>query len=188
MGKQKEHRRKCPCGSGAFFDECCDKAIDGETPEEIKRLVKRCVRKAFEDCHINRGEHCIYVSNVIKELLSLHGIRSYVVAGSSKWDGYPIFYQWKPKAAIPEFHVWVITQFGELVDLACDDMHNRADFAFTQTARMGVPSPSAKWDKNMVDCEYIPKELGAKSFAIDKNALKRLLQKAFEHHERYTEK
>ncbi|GIO03002.1 hypothetical protein J5TS2_36700 [Brevibacillus halotolerans] len=186
MDKQKEHRRKCPCGSDEFFDECCEKVSEGSTPEQIKRVVKRCVRKAFNDCNINRGEHCIYVSYVVKNLLELHGIRSYVVAGASKWIGYPIYYQWKPKSKIPEFHVWVVTQYGETVDLACEDIHNRSDFVFTQTKKLGIPSPSSKWNKDLSDCEYVPKELGAKSFLIDMNALNRLQKKAIEYHERYT--
>ncbi|HDR7338311.1 TPA: hypothetical protein QCX11_004481 [Bacillus anthracis] len=159
MAKKKE--RMCPCGSRIQFSDCCKYPKDGNTPDEIKNNITKIVISTFNDIGETRGETCLYVSTLVKDLLTESSIKSYVVAGSSKWKGVPIFYDWKPPI---QFHAWVVTQYGEIVDLACDALNERRDMI----GRIGINTPTRCWKKELDDREYIEKDLGAKSLQFDK--------------------
>lgn len=119
----------------------------------------------------NRGETCLYVSTLIKDLLVEFGIKSYVVAGSSKWKNISTFYDWKPPL---QFHAWVITEYGEVIDLACDALTKRKDMQ----GRTGITSPKRCWEKELSDREYIGKDFGAKSLQFDRNGYKLIKSQA----------
>ena len=168
MKKKREHKRKCPCGSGEFFDSCCSIQSEGTTPDEIKKAVTECVIQTFNTIGEIRGETCLYVASLTRDLLRLFNVRSYVAAGSSSWKNSPVYYSWKSNdGVIVEYHAWVVTEYGELVDLACDDIVNRRDAYKFRALRLGL-APSTCWDKNPQDREYIVRDLGAKSLALDK--------------------
>ncbi|HDR8152414.1 hypothetical protein [Bacillus cereus] len=159
MAKKKE--RMCPCGSKIQFSNCCKYPKVGNTPEEIQDKITKIVIATFNDIRENRGETCLYVSTLIKDLLNELGIKSYVVAGASKWKYVSHFYDWNPPI---QFHVWVVTEYGETVDLACDALDKRGDML----GNIGVNTPTRCWKKELDDREYIPKDLGARSFKFDK--------------------
>ncbi len=102
---KRKHDRKCPCGSGELFKNCCQIPKYGETPIEVKNKIKNIVVQTFNELRDTRGELCLYVANLVKDLLKEYGYKSYVVAGEAKWNNYPAYYQWKPNNSTPEFHV-----------------------------------------------------------------------------------
>ncbi|REE84575.1 hypothetical protein A8990_114110 [Paenibacillus taihuensis] len=159
----------CPCGSNEEYSSCCEVPTEGSTPEDIKQLVRRSIVRGFKNAGDVRGELCLYASLIAKELLALHNIRSYVVAGSARWN-YPIFYEWRPDGR--EFHAWLITQYGEYVDLTIDDIQNRRDFEETNVFRetgYSIDPPLWCWSKRLVDRKYDAVDLGATSLEIDEN-------------------
>jgi hypothetical protein len=158
MAKKKE--RQCPCGSKKLFSHCCKHPKVGNTPEEIKNKVTKIVISTFNDIGENRGETCLYVSTLVKDLLNELGVKSFVVAGISKWKDVSTFYDWKPPV---QFHAWVVTEYGEIVDLACDALNERRDMLGKRTN-----APTKCWIKELNDREYIAKDLGAKSLPFDK--------------------
>lgn len=172
--EKKIHKRLCPCGSKKYFDNCCKEPQEGSTPIDIKNLVTYVVKESFAQCGFYRGELCLYASYLTKKLLEVHNIRSYIVAGSSKWSGYPTYFQYKPFAKYQEFHAWVVTEFGETVDLTCDAFGNRRDSNTLAGVKFSITPPKTCWDKELNDREYIGYDLGAKSFPVDRQALKQL--------------
>jgi len=175
---KKKYERKCPCGSGLLFKDCCEIPIEGETPEEIKKIIENCVIKTFEYTNC-RAELCIYVANLTKDLLELFDIRSYVVAGSAKWEKYTTYFQWKPHDTPMQYHAWCITQYGEIVDLACGAMDQRFDKGGVLADRFKLKPPSNCWHINPKDREYIIHDLGAKQIVINKNDYERIKRIAF---------
>ncbi|MFS0783538.1 hypothetical protein [Bacillus sp. 1P06AnD] len=172
----KMKKRLCPCGSKKQFEECCYTPISGETAENLKRDIYDIVKLTFRGQP--RGELCLYVSLVVKYLLSMHDIRSYVVAGSSRWIGYPTFFEYKQQGERREFHAWVVTQYGETVDLACDAIEERSDYDTLTGPKLGISPPIACWDKVLTDRVYTPNDKGVKSFDIDKSGLNVLIDRA----------
>jgi hypothetical protein len=167
---REKKERKCPCGSGILFSQCCQTAQEGETPSDVKRIIECCVIQTFDSVGQTRGEACLYVARLVKDLLEQFEIKSYVAAGSAAWSGYPHYYQWKPHSLRPEFHAWVVTQYGEIVDLACDGFHTRRDAYRSLGPMSGIPSPQKCWSKQLSDREYIIRDSGAKSLPFDKKA------------------
>ncbi|MEK5215266.1 hypothetical protein [Psychrobacillus sp. FSL H8-0487] len=170
MAKKKE--RMCPCGSKILFSNCCLYPKEGDTPEEIKKKITRVVISTFDYVGENRGETCLYVSTLIKDILNEFGIKSYVVAGSSKWKYVTTFYAWNPPK---EFHAWVVTEYGEKIDLACDALNERIDMQ----DKIGKNTPTRCWKKELSDREYIPKDFGAKSFSFDYKGYNKIKNQAF---------
>lgn len=177
MGKKYE--RKCPCGSGKYYKDCCNVIVDGETPNEIKNIIRNSVIQSFDKAHCVRGEHCIYSANLVKDLLLMFGIRSYVAAGSAKWNNYPTWFQWRPQDRLMQYHAWTVTQYGETVDLACDSMRQRQDGGGSLVTKYNIPSPKYCWCKNPNDREYIIHDLGAKNIKMSENGYKILRDIAF---------
>lgn len=133
---------------------------DGKTPRWLKRLVENGVRDVFDrQLKERRGELCLYISVSVTRLLKLHNISARVVAGSAAWKNYPLQFKWKGRA---EFHAWVETEFGELVDLGCDDFHRRRGLPFPVP-----PGPPSCWDnrENLMDRKYVEVPDGA--IAVD---------------------
>ncbi|HAM79799.1 MAG TPA: hypothetical protein DCO80_03200 [Ornithinibacillus sp.] len=129
-------------------------------------------------CRFPRGELCLYSSYLTKYLLEIFEIRSYVVAGSSKWKYYPNFFQFKPEAKMREFHAWLVTEYGEIIDLTCDDFGGRTDSHLISGVRKGIQPPKTCWSKVLTDREYIAHDIGAKVFNIDKKVLDMLKEVA----------
>lgn len=171
---KKKHDRKCPCGSEKLFKDCCSIVSEGETPEEVKKEIKDIIIKTFDEIGQTRGELCLYVSNLVVDLLKLYNYKSYVVAGSARWNKFSSCFQWKPHDEIQEFHAWVITEFGETVDLACDTFETRRDAHTSLSIIMGMPSPKTCWDKNPQDRNYELRDLGAKTLKMSKNGYKQM--------------
>lgn len=169
MRKKKE--RNCPCGSGLRFSECCQNVLDGETPADVRRVIENCVVKTVDLARESRGELCLYVAQLVKDLLNEYGIKSYIVAGSASWNEYPHHYQWKPPK---EFHVWVRTQYNEVVDLACDAFHTRSDAHSSIGPLLGISSPNRCWIKEPNDRVYTPVDLGARSLPFDRRGYENL--------------
>ncbi|MEN6388888.1 MAG: hypothetical protein ABFD04_00610 [Syntrophomonas sp.] len=174
---KKKYQRKCPCGSGLFFKDCCEIPVEGETPEEIKKIIENCIIKTFEYTN-SRAELCIYVANLTKDLLELFDIRSYVVAGSAKWKYYTTWFQWKPHDTPMQYHAWCISQYGETIDLACGAMNERFDGGGLQAKMLNLKPPSNCWCKNPSDREYIVRDLGAKQIAMSEHSYKRIKKTA----------
>ncbi|MGK7378334.1 hypothetical protein ACSFXN_10905 [Planococcus sp. 1R117A] len=170
MAKKKE--RLCPCGSKILFSQCCKIPKSNSTPDDVKKRVTKIVISTFDSIGENRGETCLYVSTLVKDLLNEHRIKSYVVAGSSRWNHVSVYYDWKPPV---EFHAWVVTEYGEIVDLACDALNERRDMRRS----IGFNIPTRCWEKELKDRVYVPKDLGAKSLPFDKG-YKDIKNKAFE--------
>ncbi|PEV47429.1 MULTISPECIES: hypothetical protein [Bacillus cereus group] len=170
MARKKE--RKCPCGSRKLFSECCKYPRKGETPENVKKVITKIVISTFDSIGETRGETCLYVSTLVKELLKEFEINSYVVAGSSRWNNVLTFYDWKPPV---EFHAWIVTEYGEIVDLACDALNERRDILDKSWRN----APSKCWSKELIDRTYIGKELGAKSFPFDHKGFDIIKDEAF---------
>ena len=80
-----ENKELCPCGSNISFRKCCYYPKEGNTPEDVRKRIKRIVICTFNSAGDTRGELCLYVARLVKDLLSEFGIKSYVAAGSSKW-------------------------------------------------------------------------------------------------------
>ncbi|WP_144634160.1 hypothetical protein [Priestia megaterium] len=177
---KKKHKRLCPCGAKIYFDNCCKNPKEGETPEEVKKLINKVVKETFRKKGYYLGELCLYASFLTKELLIEYGIKSYVVAGSSKWNGYPTFFKYIPHNESPQFHAWLVTEYGEKVDLACDAIEDRFDAYTLSGPKLGIKPPSYCWDKKLKDREYIERNIGAKSFPVDQKVLSGLIMTAKE--------
>lgn len=125
---------------------------DGETPQGLKELIETTIKHTFDGqagiafFHAQlgrsvRGELCAAVSLLTSWLLEQYKIRSRVVFGSARWIGYPIGFLWKGER---EYHSWVETEFGEIVDLACDALDQRSDIT---SASQAVHAPKICWTK-----------------------------------------
>lgn len=124
----------------------------GETPQSLKDLMATTIKYTFDGqagiafFHTQlgrsvRGELCAAVSLLTLWLLEQYKIRSRVVFGSAQWTGYPIGFLWKGER---EYHSWVETEFGEIVDLACDALDKRSDIT---SASRPVHPPKICWTK-----------------------------------------
>lgn len=169
-----EKERKYPCSSGLSFNCYCLYPVEGETPKMLKDKITRCIIETFDTVKEIRGETCLYVSKLAKDLLYLNGIISYIVGGEARWNDYPHFYKWEPQAARPEFHVWCITQYGEICDLACDSFESRYDANTSLGPVLGIKSPVICWEKAPKDREYIPYDCGCKNIQFDKDGYEKL--------------
>lgn len=158
----------CPCGSTENFKLCCYYPKEGSTPENVKKRITRIVISTFDKVGDTRGETCLYVARLVKDLLNEFGIKSYVVAGSSKWNRVTTFYDWKPPR---EFHAWAMTEFGETVDLACDALNERSDMYLKQLNNV----PTRCWTKELKDRDYKIYDYGAKRFEFDEEGYRSLL-------------
>lgn len=158
----------CPCGSTSSFEQCCCFPKEGNTPENIKKRIRSIVITTFDNVGDTRGETCLYVARLVKDLLNEYGITSYVAAGSSKWDRVSIFYDWKPER---EFHAWAVTEFGETVDLACDALNERSDMVFRPLGNV----PTRCWTKELKDRAYKIYDYGAKTLEFDQEGYNKLL-------------
>ncbi|MDX6405004.1 MAG: motif [Blastocatellia bacterium] len=160
----------CPCGSGSKYKKCHGKAGDtsftavpkplmepiaarsGETPQWLKSLVEAAIKHTFDGgagilfMHSQlgrsvRGELCAPVALLVQWLLNQYGIKSRVVFGSAEWKNYPFAFRWKGAA---EYHAWVETEYGEIVDLACDAINHRSSLAAPISI---LPPPKSCWEK-----------------------------------------
>lgn len=175
---KKKHKRQCPCGSKLFFEDCCQTPNPGETPKKVKEVINKIVKDTFIKTGYYLGEACLYSSLLTKELLNEFDIKSYVVAGSSKWHNYPTWFQYLPNDEPMQFHAWLITEYGEIVDLSCDAFENRQDAHTLGGVRLGIKPPSVCWSKEINDRKYIVRNIGAKSFPVDKRVMDVLLKEA----------
>lgn len=175
---KRKHKRQCPCGSKVTFEVCCQIPKPGETPREVKEKINKLVKDTFSETGYYLGESCLYSSFLTKEVLKEFGIKSYVVAGSSKWNNYPTWFQYLPNDKVMQFHAWLITEYGEIVDLSCDSFANRQDAHTFGGVKLGIKSPSICWSKEINDREYIVRDIGAKSFPVDKRVMEVLLKEA----------
>lgn len=174
--------RRCPCGSGIAFSECCRTPVDGSTPSVLINNIKNSIIKTFNYIGDTRGELCVYVSLLVKDLLDLNNIKSYVAAGEARWNNFQYFYRWAPQGNgnnMPEFHAWVITQYGEICDLACDAFESRHDVSNIRK----IQSPKMCWDKNLNDRVYIPHDLGLKNINYDRQGYQQLKEIAFSYYD-----
>jgi hypothetical protein len=158
----------CPCGSTINFEQCCYYPKEGNTPEDVKKRITRIVISTFDKAGDTRGETCLYVASLVKDLLNEFGIKSYIAAGSSKWNRVATFYDWKPPR---EFHSWAVTEFGETVDLACDALNERSDWHYHLSNNV----PTRCWKKELKDRDYKIYDYGAKTFEFDEEGYRKLL-------------
>jgi hypothetical protein len=148
------------------------KYISGQTPIWLRELVHKAICEAFDDPKLAiigphgrrcvRGELCESVAMVAVWLLRHYGVASRVVFGSARWDGFPVYFDWKGQS---EYHAWVETEFREYIDLACDSLRFRSDLA----GSIFVSSPNAVWGYHalMTDRRYIEVEDGWKQISVD---------------------
>lgn len=95
----------------------------GRTPKWIRMLLKDAVANTFDDqVKESRADHALFVCRIVARALKELGVRAWVEAGSASWKKYPIGFIYKGRT---EFHPWVATEFDEVVDLACDNLHKR---------------------------------------------------------------
>jgi hypothetical protein len=92
----------------------------------VLSTTERTLRRVFPDAYFDK---CQVAAACHHTLLARLGIRSRVEYGSASWkalvrkpDGIAVFFQsgfWTPKPGFPWPHLWVRTEYGELVDLVC---------------------------------------------------------------------
>jgi hypothetical protein len=110
-----------------------------------------------------RGESCATVAMQTQRLLRQYGVAARVVVGAAGWRDYPVLYRWKGQA---EYHAWVETEFGEVVDLTCDDLHHRIGLP---SAWAHIPAPRNCWDVSLLlrDRGYVEIEGGHSEINVD---------------------
>jgi hypothetical protein len=200
----------CPCQNGRSFGMCHgrinapppetppplefvpDISIrQGATPDWLKHLIEAAIRHLFNPAASGsgllqpRGESCATVAMHTQRLLRLYGVTSRFVVGAARWRDHPAFYRWSGQ---DEYHAWVETEFGEIVDLACDDLNSRTDLSYASTT---VPSPRNCWDlpTALSDRGYVEIEGGYSRINVDIpgeagfDVLARLASKFCEEHE-----
>lgn len=169
--------RICPCGSKIAYNQCCKVPQEGETAIDIKDKVQTCIINTFEAINETRGELCLYVSMLVKDLLEYYNIRSYIVGGEARWKDYPHYYKWNPQK---EFHVWDVTQYGEMIDLTCDSFETRHDANTSVGPLVGIKSPDLCLGKVCNDRNYTSHDLGCKNIKRDKRGYEKVKKIAFE--------
>ena len=95
----------------------------GRTPEWIRRILKDGVHEVFDvQLKESRADNALFVCRIVAKALRELEVRAWVEAGGASWKNYPIGFIYKGRA---EFHPWLVTEFDELVDLSCDNLHLR---------------------------------------------------------------
>lgn len=178
----------CPCRGGRTFG-ACHGAVDGPLPETppppefvssfskhqgavsewLKHLIESAIRFIFTpaDSGVSlgqpRGESCATVAMQTLLLLKRYGVAARVIAGAARWKDYPFAYRWRGQ---DEYHMWVETEFGEIVDLTCDDLSSRADVV---NAWPHVPAPRNCWEppSALSDRGYVEIEGGHLQISVD---------------------
>jgi hypothetical protein len=110
-----------------------------------------------------RGESCATVAMQTQRLLKHYGVAARVVVGAAGWRGYPLRYAWQGQA---EYHAWVETEFGEVVDLTCDDLNHRTGLSSPLAM---IPAPANCWDlpSALTDRGYVEIEGGHAQINVD---------------------
>jgi hypothetical protein len=178
----------CPCRGGRSFG-ACHGAVDGPlpetppplefvsilskrqgtTPEWQKHLIEAAIRFIFTpvdsgvDLGQPRGESCATVAMQTLLLLKHYGVAARVIAGAARWKGYPSGYRWGGQ---DEYHMWVETEFGEIVDLTCDDLNSRTGVVH---AWPHIPAPRNCWESPsaLSDRGYVEIEGGHAQISVD---------------------
>lgn len=178
----------CPCRSGRSF-VACHGAVDGPlpetpppadfvpslsmrdgaTPEWLKSLIEAAVKYLFTPTDSGfylgqpRGESCATVAMQTQLLLRHYGVAARVIAGAARWKGYPFGYRWGGQ---DEYHMWVETEFGEIVDLTCDDLNSRAGRV---NASPHIAAPTNCWGLRsaLTDRGYVEIEEGHAQINVD---------------------
>lgn len=176
----------CPCGSGSKYKKCHGRSVTprrtpppddytnpidttpGETAQSLKAHVEKTIKHVFDGgagFHFGcgRGELCANVALLTVWLLEQFGVRARFAVGSARWDGYPHGYEWKGER---EYHAWAVTEFDEIVDLACDAMSSRSDLSYYGSL---IPSPRNCWTKRSAlrDRDYREVPGGARELDVD---------------------
>jgi len=178
----------CACGSGSSFGVCHGALMGpppetppppefieefptrpGRTPGWLKRMIEAAMKYLFTptesaiDLRQPRGESCATVAMHTQLLLKRYGVTARVVAGAARWRDFPVGYRWGSQ---DEYHMWVETEFGEVVDLACDDLSSRTSVA---QAWPGIPAPRSCWDlpSALTDRGYVEIEGGHAEINVD---------------------
>jgi hypothetical protein len=141
---------------------------DSETPIWLQNLLGSAIVWLYETQTLVRlqqppGESCTTISMLLISLLRHYGVKSRFAVGSARWQSYPIFYQWK---GVAEYHSWVMTEYGEIVDLACGALNTRS--ALTDEQRKIRP-PRTCWEKLelLADRDYVEVEDGHAHLNVD---------------------
>jgi hypothetical protein len=150
-----------------FVEEFLARA--GRTSDWLKHMIEASIKYLFTPAESAiylgqpRGESCATVAMQTQLLLKRYGVAARVVAGAAGWRGYPVGYRW---AGQDEYHMWVETEFGEVVDLVCDDLSSRASVAQTWS---GIPAPRSCWDlpSALTDRGYVEIEGGHAQINVD---------------------
>ena len=146
----------------------------GETPGWLQDLVEASIKHTFDGqsgilfMHSQmgrsvRGELCAPVALLTMWILDQYGVRARIVFGSAKWNNYPFAFLWKGSA---EYHAWVETEYGEIVDLTCDAINQRSGLAL---AIKVIPPPGACWKTSdqLTDRVYEEVRYGGQEIDID---------------------
>jgi hypothetical protein len=178
----------CACGGGRSFGACHGAPMgrapetppppefvaeipmhEGRTPDWLKRMVEAAIKHLFTPNESGirfpqpRGESCATVAMHTQLLLKHYGVAARVVAGAARWQGYPFGYRWGGQ---DEYHMWVETEFGEVVDLTCDDLSSRTGMAHLLAT---IPAPRACWDlpSTLTDRGYVEMVGGHAQINVD---------------------
>lgn len=144
-------------------------ARQGTTPDWLKQIVEAAIKYLFTPSKSRiafsqpRGESCATVAMQTQRLLREFGVAARVVVGAAGWRGYPLRYAW---AGPDEYHAWVETEFGEIVDMTCDDLNHRTNLPLTWTI---IPAPANCWDlpSALTDRGYVEIEGGHAQINVD---------------------
>lgn len=178
----------CPCRGGRLFGACHGAPIHpmpetppppefvaalsirpGATPDWPKHLIEAAMKYLFNPIESRisfqqaRGESCATVAMHTQLLLRHFGVGARIVVGAARWRDYPFQYRW---AGQDEYHMWVETEYGEVVDLVCDDLNSRVGVAH---AGLNIPAPRNCWDlpSALTDRGYVEIEGGHVQINVD---------------------